>query len=278
MNFKTIFKDEELIREATIKSNMTKKMSDCNGVAGGQFEIEIVKLFNKSNEDYKIFNVKALESVIGLKGEGIFDFGKYKTFSNLLSKTKETFSSVSCADLFLFQKNDRFVLKDAISVKTSFPSEPKCKVYIHNDSNGEIHRKLRGSFVHNSKKRITENIGPCVLVVKREERVKIYYFNGEFKNLKKLLSYDNVNKHGDLSLGLKSEKKSQCVFISINRDAKTANPTSFRRGLKISASKTKKRSAFYFLDKVKCFEVLSSFAISEQQIIGDLIKDIHIGE
>ena len=78
MNFETIFKDKGLLRKAVVNSCTIKNLSDCNGVAGGQFEIEIMKEFNRNNKDFKILNVKALEKVISFKGEGFFDYFKHK--------------------------------------------------------------------------------------------------------------------------------------------------------------------------------------------------------
>jgi len=264
MKIKDIFSIEENVKPGFVKSSLRRMASDINALGGATLEEQIVVDFNKKNKDYKMLNIKILQNT-NLK----CDFSDFASdLEDLQIKSKKTFTKVSAADFLLFKKNkDVYKLVDCVSLKTSL-TDSNSPCFFHNDAAGEIYDAF--SKRNNN---LTSDFCSVIMGVKRENKVKLFYFEGKLNKFFQGTYVVKKNKHKDLTVGYKKGKKVICdhAFRLINRNAKTGNkPTSFRRGLKITCKKNKKVNYFDVLDSMVSLGIIEN--ILEFEIDTDTVK------
>ena len=273
MEIKEIFSDLENVKQGFVKSSLRRITSDINALGGATLEEEIIIEFNKKNEIYKLLNIKILKNT-NLN----CDFSHFaKDLEDLEKKSKQTFTKVSAADFLLFEKNKGvYKLIDCVSLKTSL-TDSNTPCFFHNDASGEIY----DAFTKQNDK-LKHDFCSVIMGVRREDKVKLYYFGG---NLEKFFANSYLvkeNKNKDLTIGYKKDKKVFCdhAFKLINRNAKTGNkPTSFRRGLKITCKKTKKVNYFDVLETMASLGIIEKileFEIDSKTIKNELHKQFSL--
>lgn len=268
MKIKDIFSKEENVKPGFVKSSLRRMTSDINALGGATLEEQIIVNFNKKNKDYKLLNIKILQNT-NLK----CDFSDFASdLQDLEAKSKKTFTKVSAADFLLFKKNkDVFKLIDCVSLKTSL-TDGSTPCFFHNDAEGEIY----DAFVKQNNN-LTSDFCSVIMGVKREDKVKLFYFEGKLNKFFQGAYIVKENKHKDLTVGYKKDEEIICdhAFQLINRNAKTGNkPTSFRRGLKVTCKKTKKINFFDVLDSMTSLGIIEN--ILEFQIDPNTLeKELH---
>lgn len=244
MKITDIFSDSNLVQKSAMNSIGRRFTSDCNAIGGATLEEQIMINFNKSSKTHRILNLPTIELVMS-QNNWSFDFGQFaKDVEDLRKKSKLDQGYLSAADFFLFEISGRtLVMTDAASLKTSIPSDPNRKTqspcFIHNDASGIIHHWI----VSGSK---NQSIGNIIMMVLRGNECRVYHYNGNLDNLMKNHKVVKETKHKDLHIGYSSEDNQiDNVLFVTNRNAITGNkPTSFRRGLKITCSKTAQQDYF----------------------------------
>ena len=109
--------------------------------------------------------------------------------------------------------------------------------------------------------------------VKRENKVKLFYFEGKLNKLFEGAYIVKENEYKDLTVGYKKGEEVICdhAFKLINKNAKTGNQsTSYRRGLQITCKKTKKVNFFDVLDSMVSLGILEN--ILEFEIDSNAVK------
>ena len=200
-----------------------------------------------------------------------------KDLKDLEKKSKQTFTKVSAADFLLFEKNkDVYKLIDCVSLKTSL-TDSNTPCFFHNDASGEIYDAFK-----KQNDKLKDDFCSVIMGVKRENKVKLYYFGGNLQKFFKNSYVVKENKNKDLIIGYKKGKEVICdhAFKLINRNAKTGNkPTSFRRGLKITCKKTKKVNYFDVLDTMASLGIIENileFEINSKTVKNELHKQFSL--
>ena len=265
---KEIFSNLNIIKGATLKSSATRKVSDINAIAGGTMELNIINRFNKLSKTHRLYNLKAVEILLG---QGfVFNFGTLPSLKQLKLECKKTVSQFSASDFLLFEKNNGvYKLVDSVSLKTSIDASFSSPVFLHNDAEGEIYDLYSNSLI------VTDNIGQIVMIVKRGQAIKVYHFDGSLSKLFGSTCKVKSNKHNDITLGLNNGKevKNNSVLFLTNRNAKTGNkPTSFRRGIKIKTTAKAPFLALEDLVKVGAISKLLEFNITKKEVDNEVTK------
>ena len=265
MKIKDIFSKLENVKPGFIKSSLRRMTSDINGLGGATMEEQIIVNFNQKNKNHKLINMKMLENI-----DLDYDFGSFATdLQDLQIKTKKTFTKTSAADFLLFEKNkDVYKLVDCVSLKTSLTDNKNVPCFFHNDAKGEIY----DAFTKQTNS-LTSDFCSVIMGVKRENKVKLFYFEGKLNKFFEGAYIVKENKHKDLMVGYKKGEEVICdhAFKLINKNAKTGNQsTSYRRGLQITCKKTKKVNFFDVLDSMVSLGILEN--ILEFEIDSNAVK------
>ena len=242
------------VKSAVAVSYGTKCVSDINAVGGGLFEIELCKSINKLlPPGYVCLTKKAIKT------------GNYK-FPNKFLETIESdaFHSHSASDLFLFDEENSFL--DAVSLKTAM-SEGALKPFLHNDSNGQVHKLVSTEG--------NECIGQVFIVTygKDTNQVETYYFDQSVRDLTNPFQSAVRNKHGDIIYHGKTFGINRQVLKITSRNTETRKAqSSFNRGVVLDAQ---------FIKQVYVprgiFENPHSFTLQPREIEVQSINELTLG-